>query len=217
MDSTQHQIDIERDAMHILRIILLLRPRPPEGDQDLIPEIEWMRPNIERWTKLKGQRLSAALGWLVDREYLQVSRSGQYTRTTDGARAYARAAAQGRFLVNARRWRDAAITGVASGGRPGVVPAGVKPGDWQRSHITRAALPRSSEMQRGVVAPDPAHLMATGDRLRRLADELGLTLDELHEGIQDGSIRRCPVCRKTTNQWHDNQSACISCRKARRK
>lgn len=202
MSSTQAQIDGERDAMHILRIILLLRPRPPEGEEDLIPEIVWTRPNIERWTKLKGQRLSAALEWLVDREYLEVSRSGQYTRTTDGARAYARAAAQGRFLVNARLWRDEALTGMTGSGK--------------RSRIIDAALPRSSEMQRGVVAPDPAFLMAKGEHLRSMASELGVTLDELHAGIQDGSIRRCPACGQTA-KFHENQSACIACRKARRK
>jgi hypothetical protein len=202
---TQNQIDVERDAMGILRLLVLWRE---------VSNIRWTREAIEEWTGVDGSRLSSALEWLVEREYCQVSTSGQYTRTTDGERAYGVAARHGRFRSNWGAWKDEALTGLVSGGRPGACSD--SPGDWQRSKLTRAALPRGSEMRSGVVAPDPAYIMSISERRRAIADELGVTMDELHEGIRDGSIRKCPVCGKT-GQFHENQSACITCRKTRRK
>lgn len=205
MSRTQYQINVERDAMGILRQLVLW-----SGVLNII----WTREAIAEWTGVDGSRLLSALKWLVEREYCRVNTSGQYTRTTEGEIAYGIAARNGRFVINSRVWRDEALTGMALGGRPGVCEP--IPGDWQRSKLTRAALPRSSKMRHGVVAQDPAYLMATGERLRAIAIELGVAFDELYAGIQAGSIRMCPTCGKT-EQFHKNQSVCISCRKMKRK
>ena len=205
MSRTQYQIDVERDAMGILRHLVLW-----SGVMNII----WTREAIEEWTGVDGSRLLSALKWLVAHKYCQVNTCGQYICTKDGEIAYGIASRNGRFVINSRVWRDEALTGMALGGRPGMCDK--IPGDWQRSKLTRAALPRSSKMRHGVVAPDPAYLMAIGERLRAIAIELGVTFDELYARIQAGSIRMCPTCGKI-KQFHQNQSVCISCRKMKRK
>lgn len=209
----QHAIDVERDAMNILRLIVRWSD---------VSDIVWTRDAIKEWTGIDDRpasrwalargvlaqtydsrrRLSEALEWLTKREYLQVSRSGQYTRTTDGERAYELAAANGRFRVDARLFRDEALTGVTASGA--------------RSQLTRAVLPSTSVMQAGVTCDDVWLLMRAARVRNNLAVTLGLTVDEVMHGMEDGTIRRCPACGSTA-RFHKNQTACIECRRDRRR
>lgn len=105
-------------------------------------------------------------------------------------------------------WRIEALTGVTSNG--------------QRSSITWAAL--DSGKQRNMVnSAEHAIVDACGmsEHVRRIAERLGMTADDVLESMVSGEIHRCSSCGRqqlhhadrTRNGW---QGACIECRRERR-
>ena len=67
--SQQQKIDVERDAMGILRLMIRYLN---------IHEIEWSREALELYCGIDGQRMGQALEWLLKNDYLMVIRGYLY-------------------------------------------------------------------------------------------------------------------------------------------
>ena len=218
--SQQQKIDVEMDAMGILRIMIRYRN---------IEEIEWSRDSLELYCGFDEQRMGRALAWLIKNEYLQIIHGHLYWPTTDGEHMFNAACANGYFATgnNVFAFRDNVLTGTTTTGQPTPLKYETSRSEEGGLKITRSsssAGPALPSTHRGGTQPgDPVDMMADALKLREIAMQLGIGIAAARKAIQDERVARCNRCGEIAlhhaRKSHSTgrQPVCIACQKKARK
>jgi hypothetical protein len=214
-DTAQARIDVQRDGMGILRHLTTYDYYFSDGAWKFSHGgVKWSVSVFMTQFLWSRARVIRAFNWLLSKSYAHGSFS-EFWGTPLGAEAYHEAVLNKTFASNVK-FKQEALTGLSDTGN-----RKDDRGDWQRSKLTWAALPRTC--QRGVVGRDPAELMMASGRLSQLAEDNAVTMDELIDANKNGLLKQCSSCgririhHKNKKRPDGIQSQCVYCRKARRK
>ena len=199
---TQIDIDVRVDGYDIMRLLVLYEA--PLGLADFCQA-----------GGMRGDRLDAALAWCFKLEYIE--RIGKKYGITRDGRDYCDDAKGNPHLTVAghRSFVDESLTGLKQ-----TLPKIRKGGDWQRSEITSAVLPKAG-VDRGY-GTEPERILMEIEHMRRAEKQtavtLGITVDELRELVQADLVR---ICRgggiEHVGRFHKGQTMCVECKRGRRK
>ena len=209
-DRQQQRIDVERDAMGILRVMIRYRN---------IAEIEWSREALEHYLGIDGDRMGGALGWLLKHEYIEIINGYLYWPTTEGERLFDAACASGYFSTgkSLADFRQAALTGMDPYGDPTLLKYKTEQCDNGGLCIARTS------SSAGPALPSPTHppdvrnddllavLMAKARWVEAFAKDNKLKPSEVVCLANDGLIRKCSRCKKIARHNKD-QTACVTCK-----
>lgn len=211
MNTHQRRIDVERDAIGILRHMVVQNWRYLGGEWVFFSGgVHW---TIQVFEELLGdpwptERIANALQWLIGRRYL-LQAGEEYRGTVEGCEAYSEAVRSNAFAVNIGAWKDEALTGMTASG--------------QRSSLDNAALPSPGRPPQG--NHDDAFFRALEHSrwVDRLAEEHNVDAATVRQWADEGLLKQCNQCGKVRRHHRDKgrntgfKHACVECEKRRRK
>lgn len=209
-DAEQHRIDVDALAHRILAFMVQHQRRGESGvftdglvwSASMIAEHAGISERVEQVEEalqylLKNMLVERRLGqWYITRIAEEILEAEMhYTSIRTGASTF--------------EFRLEALTGMDRFGN--------------RTELESAALPSNAgaDCSTNRTENDMVNHCARVERDERDAKKLGMTVDEMRDGIDNGSVKRCKgidgVVRSHWGKFYRGQSLCIECRKRLRK
>jgi len=175
-------------------------------------EIKWTIETLSNQLGIEYNVAQCSIVWLVMKGYLE-HRIGQYYRTVAGELAYNEATQSIQFDngKEAFEFKNEVLTGMDSRG--------------DQTTIEGAVLNRTPKAGHGNYEEDAQIEIAQSvARFRRIASEVGLSIEDTLQKVSDGSIKRCNKCQQWKDHYRHNgkngqrfQSICKDCMRDGRK
>jgi hypothetical protein len=209
----QSKLKSEQTAYRVLGAILRFQDVEANDNKfSRTKSVKWTIDVLSEHLGIEYESVAESVYWLVMKGYLEC-RGTQYFRTVAGDVAWHEATEAIHFAAgNAQfEWRTEVLSGMDK--------------DGDQTQIDRAAIPATGRIDNPRNKEEDSALkrISSERRFQRIADDVGMSLADTIDGITEGSISICNSCGKWARHHRHNgtgkrfQSACISCRKGKRR